>query len=429
MLVGAVLTLGWASSAWPQSSYYFPRYIAQPFMPTSYEACDALREDYNKEADRVSKAHNDCLKTNSNTARGDEHGTCAHPRCQGLHDQQGQISQKRSTALDKCRNDVSRHMESKRRDEANRQAAEAEQRAREADQHAREDKRRDEQQRREREAEEAERKRDERREQRNLARKGLEVQRDVGKIKRAVKDPLGALERKVAGKVGDAEQDAIGASFLGDYSRDPEKGSDHEVVLDQADALNRMRLRSTNPFAYAASDAALHHAGRVQAGALEQWDKATGDSKALRIDTPTSPNPFANTIRPLPGPGSSPHTAEVAPAGASSNPFRGTPPTDEVLAGSGAPSRSPAPSANPLVSSTGTQSTSGSMSIASNASPATETAAKCFFQYSSNATVCLGVPNDLQRERACWQQEGTIMCPPWLYERERLRELGQRPSH
>jgi hypothetical protein len=402
-------------------------------MPRSYEECDALREDYDKEASRVSKAHDDCLQANSHTARGDEHGTGAHPRCQGLHDQRDQWSQKRSAAVDTCRNDVSRHLEGKRRDEAKHQAAEAERRERQADQRAREASRREEQRRHERAAEEAARRRDERREQRDLAKKVLEVQRDVNKIKRAVQDPLGTLERKAAGEVGDAMQDAIGTSFLGDYSRDPEQGSDHKDILDQADALNRMRRRSTNPFAYAASDAALPHAGRVQAGALEQWDKATGDSKALRIDTPTGPNPFASTIRPLPGPESSPRPAEVAPAKSLSNPFRVTPPADEVLAGSGSASPSPAPSANPFASSTGTQNISGSTSIASSASPATETAAKCFFHRTYNATVCSVSPMTRSgRKRVigdCWQQEGKIMCPQWLYERERLREPGQRPSN
>ena len=40
MFVYAVLALGWASSAWPQGfSSYVPRYIAQPFAPTSDETC------------------------------------------------------------------------------------------------------------------------------------------------------------------------------------------------------------------------------------------------------------------------------------------------------------------------------------------------------------------------------------------------------
>ena len=44
MFVYAVLALGWASSAWSQGfSSYVPRYIAQPFAPTSDETCKTLQ--------------------------------------------------------------------------------------------------------------------------------------------------------------------------------------------------------------------------------------------------------------------------------------------------------------------------------------------------------------------------------------------------
>jgi len=335
MLVCAVLVLGCASSAWPQSSsFYFPRYISQPLSPRSYEACTALREDYDKEASRVSKAHDDCLKANTSTARGDEHGTCSHPRCQGLHDQRDKLSQKRSAAVDQCRNDVAHYLEGKRRDEANRQAAEAERRARESDQRAREARRQDEQQRRDRDTAEAERKRDEQREKKDLLTKAMAVPWAINKATRFKKDPLDASQREAAKYGGRAMQDAVGTALLGDNSRDPQKGSDHKFLLDQADLLNKLRRSKTNPFAYAASEAALRQTGRVQAGALEQWDKATGDFKALDTATPAGANPFASTIRPLPGPGPSTQTAEVAPADVSPTPSRATPPTGEVLAGS-----------------------------------------------------------------------------------------------
>src|SRR5712691_151819 len=439
MLVCAVLVLGCASSAWPQSSsYYFSRYIVQPLSPTSSEACNALREEYDKEASRVSTAHDDCLKANTSTARGDEHGTCSHPRCQGLHDQRDKLSQKRSAAVDQCRNDVAHYLEGKRRDEANRQAAEAERRAREADQRAREARRRDEQQQRDRDATAAERKRDAQRERLDRVKKGLEMKEEVSNIPETVKDPVGTLKRKLGfqepAKVvenkakawGDKVQDAIGTSLLGDSSRAPEKDSVHEFILDQATDLNAKRQAVTNPFAYEASKAALRQTGRVQAGALEQWDKVTGDFKALDTATPAGVNPFASTIRPLPSPGPSTQTAEVAPADVFPIPSRATPPTGEVLAGSSPPL--PAPSSNPFAPSAGAQSVSGSAAIGSSPSPQTEAAAQCFYHHSYKSKVCLGVPDDPQREKSCWLHEGTLMCPQRLYERERLKALGQRPS-
>jgi hypothetical protein len=427
LLVVAVVALGGIASAWAQSaSVYLPRYIAQPYAPTSYETCNALREEYDREASRVSQAHNACLQANSTTARGDVHGTCAHPRCQGLHDQGDQLSQQRSAAVSQCRNDVAQSLEGKRRDAAHRQAAAAEQRAREADQRAREARRRDEQQRRDRDAADATRKRDEQRERLELVKKAREMQQEVRDLAAAVKDPFGTLARKVADKVGNAEQDTIGRTFLGDYSRDPKKDSVHEFILDQAHELNAKREEVTNPFAYAASEAALRQTGRVQAGVLEQWDKATDDLKALRTDTPSGANPFASAIRPLPGPVPSPQTAAAAPAAVSPNPFRATPPTGEVLAGSSPPA--PTPASNPFASSAGAQRVSGSVSIGSNPAPHTEAAAQCFYHQTYQSKVCLGVPDDPQREKACWLHEGTLMCPRRLYERERAQALGQHPA-
>jgi hypothetical protein len=439
MLVCAILALGCASNAWPQgSSFYFPRYISQPLSPTSHEACTALREDYDQEASRVSKAHDDCLKANTTTAHGDEHGTCAHPRCQGLHDQRDKLSQKRSAAVDQCRNDVAHSLDGKRRDEANRQAAEAERRAREADQSARAVRRQDEQQRREREAAAAQRKRDEQRGRLNRVKKGLEMKEEVSNLPDTVQDPVGTLKRKLGfqepAKVvenkaktwGDAAQDAIGTALLGDSSRDPEKDSVHEFILDQANDQNAKRQAVTNPFAYQASQAALRQTGWVQAGALAQWDEATGDLKALDTDTLAGANPFASTLRPLPSPSTGTQSAEVAPAGASPTPSRATPLAGKVLAGSSPPA--PAPSSNPFASSAGAQSVSGPVSIGASPSPQTEAAAHCFYHHSYKSKVCLGVPDDPQRDKSCWLHEGTLMCPQRLYERERAQALGQRPA-
>jgi len=427
LLVCAVLALGYASSAWPQRvHYYLQRYIAPPVAPTAYETCDALRKDYDKEVGGASQAHEDCLQAHANTARGDERGTCSVPRCQGLHDQRDQLSQKRSAAVDECRHDVARYLDRKRRDEANRQAAEAERRARDADQRARDAKRRDEQHRRERDAAEAERKREEQREKRDLVKQAIEGRQDLRSLAEAVKDPLGTLERNIVGDVAGAKQDTVGKSLLRDASRDPKKGSDHEFILRQVDELNARRQDVTNPFAYEASEAALRHTGRVQAGALEQWDKATGDLKALLLDTPTGANPFASTIRPLPSPGPRMQTTEAVPSAMSPAPSQAILPTGEVLAGSG-PS-SAAPSSNPFASSAGTHRTSGSTSIVSSAFPPTEAAIPCFYNPSSKTKVCLGVPNNPQQEKSCWLQEGTLLCPQRLYEREHMQALGQRPS-
>jgi hypothetical protein len=439
MLICALLVLGCVPHAWPQSSsFYFPRYISQPLSPRSSEACDALREEYDKEASRVSTTHDDCLKANSHTAHGDGHGTCAHPRCQGLHDQRDKLSARRSAAIAQCRHDVAQYLEGKRRDEANRRAAEAEQRAREADQRAREAKRRDDEQRREREAAEAKRKRDEQRERLALAKKLSDMKQEVHDIAEAVKDPAGTLKHKLgyqepekvvenkAKAWGDKVQDAIGTAVLGDYSRAPEKESVHEFVLDQANELNAKRQAVTNPFAYQASKAALRQAGRVQAGALAQWDEATRDFNALDTATPAGAKPFTSTIRPLPSPSTSPQTAEVAPIAVSPNPFQATPPTSEVLVGSSPPA--PAPSSNPFTSSAGAQSVSGSVSIGSSPSPQPEAAAQCFYHHTSKLQVCLGVPDDPQREKSCWLHERTLMCPRQLYERERAQALGQRSA-
>ena len=439
LLVVAVIALGGIASAWAQSaSWYFPRYISQPLSPKSFEACDALRAEYDNEASRVSTAHDACLKANSHNAHGDEHGTCAHPRCQGLHDQRDKLSTRRSAAVTQCRNDVAQYLEGKRRDEANRRAAEAEQRARETEQRARDDaRRRDEAQRRERDAAEAQRKRDKQRERLALAKQGLALKDEVRNLPDTVKDPVGTLKHKLgyqdpekvvenkAKAWGDKVQDAIGTAVLGDYSRAPEKESVHEFVLDQANELNAQRQAVTNPFAYQASQAALRQAGRVQAGALAQWDEATHDFNARDPAPPAGANPFASTIRPLPSPSTSTQTAEVAPAPVSPNPFQATPSTGEVLAGSSPPA--PAPSSNPFASSARAPSVSGSVSIGSSPSPHTEAAAQCFYHHTYKSKVCLGVPDDPQREKSCWLHEGTLMCPRRLYERERAQALGQRP--
>jgi len=111
-----------------------------PVAPTESRQCTALSAAYQDVRDRVSRAHDDCLKGSSGQAEAGR--TCSSASCQSLHDERGQVSQHASAAVSDCQNAVSAYLRETRIRDAQRQASGAHEESYKADLAAKEAQRR-----------------------------------------------------------------------------------------------------------------------------------------------------------------------------------------------------------------------------------------------------------------------------------------------
>lgn len=321
-----VIALVLANASTSTAAFFeFGRYlsVSKPLYPESNEECAEMEQEFAEISRRVNDAHTECLNTESggaspNAIGADRQGICSKIRCQSLHTEMSDTSEARSVAIGQCRQEVAEFIREKQAEEQRRatQRADAQRRAREeeartiAQRQARERekqakeeaerrekaerelKRGETKQRRvaERQARERKRQEQEAKAQANqrskkweLTKKTYEMRDQVAEAIEFVKDPAGAVEKKVLGELQEGVRANNGDS----------KNSDYQFIHDRAAELNSLAARE-NPFAKAISGAALDEIGRQNNATLGRLDETAQGINDFKVETEygSSSNPF-----------------------------------------------------------------------------------------------------------------------------------------